>query len=47
MTREEFLNAVDELYRTVRDSVGYNDHADKLIDHLEEMVDAWESEHKE
>ena len=47
MTREEFLNAVDELYRAVRDSVGYNEHADKLIDHLEEMVDAWESEHKE
>lgn len=47
MTREEFLTAVDELYKAVRDSVGYNDHADKLIDQLEEMADAWESEHEE
>ena len=47
MTREEFLTAVDELYMAVRDGVGYNDHADKLIDHLEEMADAWEREHKE
>ena len=47
MTREEFLTAVDELYMAVRDGVGYNDHADNLIDHLEEMADAWEREHKE
>lgn len=47
MTKEEFLTAVDELYMAVRDGVGYNDHADKLIDHLEEMADAWECEHKE
>lgn len=47
MTREEFLTAVDELYRAVRDGVGYNDHADKLIDQLEEMADAWEREHEE
>lgn len=47
MTREEFLNAVDELYRAVRDSVGYNDHGDKLIDYLEEMADAWEREHED
>lgn len=47
MTREEFLTAVDELYKAVRDSVGYNDHADKLIDQLEEMADAWEREHEE
>lgn len=43
-TREDFLTAVDELYKAVRDSVGYNDHADKLIDQLEEMADAWEHE---
>lgn len=47
MAREEFLTAVDELYRAVRDSVGYNDHADKLIDQLEEMADAWGREHEE
>lgn len=47
MTREEFLTAVDELYRAVRDGVGYNDHADKLIDQLEEMADAWEREHED
>ena len=47
MTREEFLTAVDELYMAIRDGVGYNDHADKLIDHLEEMADAWEREHKD
>lgn len=47
MTRAEFLTAVDELYRAVRDSVGYDDHADKLIDQLEEMADAWEREHED
>ena len=47
MTKGEFLTAVDELYMAVRDSVGYDDHADKLIDYLEEMADAWEREHKE
>ena len=47
MTREEFLTAVDELYKVVRDSVGYSDHADKLIDQLEEMADAWEREHED
>ena len=47
MTKGEFLTAVDKLYMAVRESVGYNDNADKLIDHLEEMADAWESEHKE
>lgn len=46
MKKGEFLTAVDELCMAVRDSVGYNDHADKLIDYLEEMADAWESEHK-
>lgn len=46
MTKGEFLTTVDELYRAVRDGVGYNDHADKLIDHLEEMAGAWEREHK-
>ena len=43
----EFLTTVDELYMAVRDSVGYDDHADKLIDHVEEMADAWEREHKD
>lgn len=47
MTRAEFLTAVDDLYRAVRDSVGYNDHADKLLDHLEEMADAWERENRD
>ena len=32
MTKGEFLTAVDKLYMAVRDSVGYNDNADKLID---------------
>lgn len=44
MNREEFLKAVDSLYEAVRKSVGYNDEADKLIDQLEEMADAWERE---
>lgn len=47
MTREEFLTAVDKLYTAVRNSVGYNDEADKLIDQLEEMADAWEREHED
>lgn len=42
MTREEFLNAVDKLYLAVRKAYGYNESADKLIDQLEDMADAWE-----
>lgn len=41
MTRKEFLSAVDKLYSAVRKAYGYNDSADKLIDELEEMADAW------
>lgn len=47
MTREEFVKAVDDLYKAVRDSVGYNDEADELLDHLEEMADAWERENRD
>lgn len=42
MTREEFLNAVDKLYNAIRKTYGYNENADKLIDQLEDMADAWE-----
>ena len=47
MNREDFLKAVDSLYEAVRNSVGYNDEADKLIDQLEEMADAWERENRD
>lgn len=42
MTREEFAAAVDDLYGAVRDSVGFNDYADELLNRLEEMANAWE-----
>lgn len=42
MTREEFLGAVDKLYNAVRKTYGYDKQADKLIDQLEDMADAWE-----
>lgn len=47
MTREEFVTAVDDLYTAVRDSVGFNDYADKLLGHLEEMAGAWERKEDE
>lgn len=47
MTREEFLSTIDELYNAVRKAYGYNNHADELIDRLEDMADAWEREHEE
>lgn len=44
MNREEFLNMTEKIYSAIRKAYGYDDEAEKIVDALDEMADAWERE---
>lgn len=45
-TKEAFEDAVEDIYHAVRNTFGYGDIADYLLDWVGEMADAWEFNHR-
>ena len=46
-TKEAFEDAVEDIYHAIRHTFGYGDQSEYLMDWFDEMVDAWEFNHKQ
>lgn len=45
MTKAEFIDKTEKIYKAIRKAYGYDGEADEIMDALDEMADAWEREH--
>lgn len=45
MTRAEFINKTEKIYKAIRKTYGYNDEAEGIMDALDELADAWERDY--
>lgn len=46
-TKEAFEDAVEDIYHAIRHTFGYGNESENLMDWFDEMVDAWEFNHKQ
>ena len=46
-TAEAFEDACEDIYHAIRNTFGYGDTADYLIDWVGDMADAWETNNKQ